>query len=297
MNRKNKQLLGGYSFWRTANQLRMGNEFTRRDAALTLIDRGGDRALPLLLKARWDSSRSVRLCVIWGLASIGDESVVEPLLEVLQDEQSWAELRQEAAKGLARLGWEPENARERALWAVANGRFAEAIQEGKAAVPSLIVALGDTDDAVALAAAKALAELADERALDSLVELLDHPAAAVRIEAVKALAALGNARAVKPLITVIIKDQTTDERVEAVRALGRFQDRSCVELLIQLLKDRDTVPRVRLEAVKTLAGMKDDRAIDPLTALIKEAPTGQDEDGEPEVERQTRMEAAKAGPP
>ena len=114
------------------------------------------------------------------------------------------------------------------------------VLKAKDAVPALIAMLSDTDVEAAVAAANALAELADPAALDTLisvvtatatpaplydaaanalakiqdpravpilVKLLESPKENVRWASADALGGLGVADAVKPLATVALKDQ------------------------------------------------------------------------------------------
>jgi HEAT repeat protein len=124
--------------------------------------------------------------------TIGD---VPALFAKLRDPNNFE--REEAAQALARLGWSPANATERAVLAVATGRWDEASRLGEPALEPLINALGFRDGQQgfgkrprpsAAEAATALRQLNDPRAIPPLVKTLAEWDPRVRSAAFQTLA-------------------------------------------------------------------------------------------------------------
>jgi HEAT repeat protein len=83
--------------------------------------------------------------------------------------------------------------------------------------------------------------------------------------AARALGQVGDARAVEPLIATL-KDSDRDVRCAAGEALGRARDARAVQPLIAALED----PYVRWTAAKALGEVGDARAVGPLAASLKD---------------------------
>ena len=65
-----------------------------------------------------------------------------------------------------------------------------------------------------------------------------------------------------------LKSQSSEERRDAVEALGLLEDKRVIEPLLGVLKDSS--PDVRAAAINALSFYEDPRAIDPLIALLKD---------------------------
>jgi HEAT repeat protein len=105
------------------------------------------------------------------------------------------------------------------------------------------------------AAAEALGRLGDTRAVEPLMQSLSGHEIAVRKAAAAALGRLGDARAVEPLIKAL-KEKREDVRETAAMALGQFGDTHAVEALIETvskLPERDWA--VRKTAAAALIGL------------------------------------------
>ena len=159
------------------------------------------------------------------------------------------------------------------------------------------VRTGDT--AVAVEAAKALAEIKDNEiayaALAGAVESrkLDAP---VRLAAVRALEGYGDARAAESylrvlgdddvrwaaadallrfrsdgltsrLMNVVATDKKAKRRAAAAYALGRFRDAASFPTLLSALRDRDE--EVRIRACAAVAAYNDRAAVEPLIANLE----------------------------
>jgi len=150
----------------------------------------------------------------------------------------------------------------------------------------------------ARAAAKALGELRDKRAVEVLMKALHQPLE-VSIAAVVALGKIKDERAVEPLTSVlgnyalpvgkalreILGERSIDlfakivrgevkgadgrmVRQTAVEELGKLQDKRAVESLIEVLSDEDK--NLRAVATSSLGSFKDDRAVEALITALKD---------------------------
>ena len=105
---------------------------------------------------------------------------------------------------------------------------------GAPAIQLLIKALGEGN----LAAAEALGEIGDKRAVEPLIKALGDDDPLVRDHAASALGEIGDKRAVEPLIKVL-EDDVSDVRMWAAYALGEIGDKRAVGPLIKALGDED----------------------------------------------------------
>lgn len=138
--------------------------------------------------------------------------------------------------------------------------------KAKKDVKGLLKALQYKEASVRAEAAKSLAEIGDERAVEPLIHALKDEDWMVVGEAASALAAIGDTRAVEPLIQALKTEELMVRGVAAL-ALGYIEDKRAVEPLILALKDEDW--RVREEAASALKNIGEP-AIESLTKAMED---------------------------
>jgi len=136
-------------------------------------------------------------------------------------------------------------------------------------VKGLIKALGyDKDPLVRQAAADALGETGDPRAVKPLIAALRDRNAPVRQAAAKALGRIRDCQAVEPLIAVV-GDGVQMVRQAAVYALGEIGDGRAVQVLVTALGEPDA--KMRKVAAEALGKTTDTRTLEPLVAALNDA--------------------------
>jgi len=269
----------------------------------------GHAAVPALLDVMRDENKAVRRAACSQLGRIGGVDVIAALVECLRDPD--ADNRYGAACGL-------ENAVDPAaiptLLAAARdpdrnvrdcvlGALVKSTQAAEAAVfdevlPTLIEALDDEYDQVAIHATEGLAVIRDPRAIAALVRAaLTNKQDQVRAFSRKALGAIGAAAAsdlreaafrsdpctlyrainllkdihdesVFPLFIEATRHEDRDVRNIAVCALWDNRVKQGVPALVERLNDEDS--HIREMAASALANIRDSRAIPALIKCLDE---------------------------
>ena len=192
-----------------------------------------ERALARLL-----GEAAVRPAVIEAIVR-QEAGVVDLLIEQLRGEDG--DVRLAAIVALGRLG---NRRAARPLSAMLGGSWAEAV-----------------------AAASALARLADPDSFDALLPLLAHDDASVRQAAIGALNSLGHPQMCERVAVLLTADDTR-VRESAVRIAGYFGYPECLDVLIARADDGDA--RVRRAAVEHLPFLDDPRAVGRLVAALQD---------------------------
>ena len=218
----------------------------RTISACQAAKRGDSAAIPSLIEMLGDDSRT-QLIRCW------DTGRWSPALQTFKHPSPG----EQAALALASMGrpafgplsqqLRSPNAtvRRNAAWAI--GELTNMVPgERSAAVPQLITLLGDSDAWVRMAAARALGELRDDRALTRLVATLSDDNWRVRELAVWALSEMKDDRAVNALCSVMLSDTRVEVRRGAAEALGEIASAGALPSLKQALND--TEPSVSAKA-------------------------------------------------
>jgi hypothetical protein len=212
----------------------------RAMSACTAGRRGDIEAIPSLIAMLGDDSKT-QLIRCW------DSGRWSPALETFKHPSPG----EQAALALASFGrtafaplsnqLDSSNAtvRRNAAWAI--GELTNMLPgERASAVPQLIALLGDSDAWVRMAAARALGEVRDARALTKLVATLSDDNWRVRELAVWALSEMKDDRAVTALCSVLLSDVRAEVRRGAAEALGEIRSVEALPALKQALNDRES---------------------------------------------------------
>ena len=241
----------------TTPALRRENQGSAPDAderaasACNASKRGDVRSIELLVAMLGDDRKS-QLIRCW------EGTRWSPALEVFKQSSPG----EQAALALASLGppaYRPltnqldnsnPSVRRNAAWAI--GELTNMMPGARAdAVPQLITLLGDSDQWVRMAAARALGELHDHQAVAKLLATLSDDDWRVRELVVWALSETKDARAVTALCTVLISDPRVEVRRGAAEALGEIQSAEALPALKQAL--HDSAPGVSAKAAWAIA--------------------------------------------
>jgi HEAT repeat protein len=143
--------------------------------------------------------------------------------------------------------------------------------EAKRDVQGLIKALGyRKSSAIRKAAARALGQIKDTRAVEPLIGALKDEDRDVQEAAVDVLGQIGDTRAVEPLIAALKDGNWEVVLLAAARALGKIGDARAVEPLVVALKDSGSDSRRAAAAAVALGQIRDARAVEPLVAALKD---------------------------
>ncbi len=231
---------------RRENQGSASDPNERAALACNAAKQGDVRSIELLVAMLGDD-RKTQLIRCW------EGTRWSPALEVFKQSSPG----EQAALALASLGppaFRPltnqldssnPSVRRNAAWAI--GELTNMMPGTRAdAVPQLITLLGDSDQWVRMAAARALGELHDHQAVAKLLATLSDDDWRVRELVVWALSETKDARAVTALCAVLLSDPRTEVRRGAAEALGEIQSAEALPALKQAL--HDSVPGVSAKA-------------------------------------------------
>ena len=223
----------------TDNQTNRTPQDDRATSVCNAAKRGDTEAIPSLIAMLGDDSKT-QLVRCW------DTSRWSPALQTFKHSSPG----EQAALALASFGrpafapltneLNSSNAtvRRNAAWAI--GELTNMLPGQRAnAVPQLITLLGDSDDWVRMAAARALGELHDNRSVSKLVVTLADDNWRVRELAVWALSEMKDERAVDALCNVLLSDVRAEVRRGAAEALGEISSADALPTLKQALNDKE----------------------------------------------------------
>jgi HEAT repeat protein len=242
-------------------------DYVRGAAAQALGQLGDVRAVEPLIKTLADQKDYVRGAAAAALGQLGDVRAVEPLVNALVDQDN--PVRLAVATALRQLG-QPHWSQwfkgdDDDFSRLGTSRNARAFE-------LLIQALSERDWRMHKAAAKALGELGDARAVEPLIKTLADKSCLigdVREAAAEALGRLGDTRAVEPLMQSLSGHEIA-VRKAAAAALGRLGDARAVEPLIKALKEKRE--DVRETAAMALGQFGDTHAVEALIETVSKLP-------------------------
>ncbi|MHA1777480.1 MAG: hypothetical protein DRO88_11130 [Promethearchaeia archaeon] len=230
----------------------------------------------LLLQQLQSDDLNSKLLAIKRLGMIyDDESIIEPLLNLLLDENP--KIREAAILSLSvqpatdkivnpiitAISDEDVNVQLAAIKTLSEFRSASAVKP-------LIKILSDPHDEIRAAAVLALGLIEDKNSLFPLIECLEDKNPQVRINALVALSNLGDPRSVEPIIELL--ESETDDAVKqmAILTLGPLgqKDKRIIEPLVKLLQSDN--PRFRQYAVLSLGQTKSPEIIEPLLDILND---------------------------
>ena len=232
----------------------------RAAAAKTLGVLGDPEAFEALTEALSDSSATVRSSAAEALARSGDEAAIPGLVVLAGDESR--SVRKSAREALDRLG-EPLGRLIRESLAGSEEAIGELVerQDDRAAEPFVSTLVDEAEEPeVRSAAARALARLEGESAVDRLVVCLGYSVARLRDACASALEVLG-----EPWGRLLVDSLAGAE--EAREALVRQRgDPRIIPPLLNALDDLS--PKVRIAAAKTLASIAEPDSFEALQEVF-----------------------------
>jgi HEAT repeat protein len=238
--------LGSLAVEPLSTELIEGDRDVRQAVAQALGEIGDARAVEPLIAALKDKDGDVCKTVVEALGEIGDAQSVKPLILVLNNQK--ADIRQAAVEALGKIGspvvepvsavlrnqdvdvrhtaaevldrlhWQPHEDETGAYYWSIKREWERCVSLGALSVEPLIAALEEKDKEVREAAAEALGEIGDARAIKPLIARLDEKE--VRQTVVDALVKIG-IPAVEPLFATL-REKDLDTRQAAAEALDKL---------------------------------------------------------------------------
>jgi HEAT repeat protein len=215
---------------RYAKRLREAPKWSERTYAAEVLGLAAPAAaVPALVAAlrdRYEDNASVKVAAAGALAALRDPNAIPLLVRELVDVDETSS--RNVAEALAAFG---------AL-----------------AVPALLELLLDTaHPAARVWAARILGRIGDNRATDALVARLHDRDDLLRMAAAEALGEIRDGRALQPLVRATLRDPAPQVRAHAAGAVAKIEGERALDVLVAALADPDYVTRLRaLEAFETM---------------------------------------------
>jgi HEAT repeat protein len=219
------------------------DEVDVRRAAVGAVEKSRHaQALDLLAAALGDFSAEVREVAAVSLGRRGDARGTEYLTCQLKDPK--AKVRLSAAAALRNLGWKPATSEEQALFDVSTGNSPKVAIAAQAAVKALVSDLTHDTSFHRRAAAEALENVDDPRAIGPLLTAADDEDATVRVSAIHALAKAATGPVAGKLLK-LFGDRDARVRLAAAQVLAKQSDPFLGPNFLGLLNDENFEVRQR----------------------------------------------------
>lgn len=245
-------------------------EETRRRSALILGSLGSEQARDGLTGLLNDPEWSVRRAAAEALGLIGTSDATDALLSTFADDSD-EDVRAAAASALGVIGDEKAiaplvDSLETAEWTVRRAVSQALTQFGPRAISALNAALQHSSEAVRDAAAEVMDKIGDGTSIGSTpARGLHDPDAAKREATVSALGRAEEPSAVDALIEALA-DEDAAVRSSAARALGRIGDLAATDPLLAVFEDSSS--EVREQAARAI-GRMESNAFDHLIEMVE----------------------------
>lgn len=178
----------------------------------------------------------IKVDMAWCLGYLNDEITIKPLIESLDDDE------------------------------VSGACIVNLVSLKEFSLKPLIDILGSKNEKLINAAATALGQIKDEKAVEPLLEVfLSSPEISYSIS--NALSEIKSPKAVKPLIESL-KTENIKLKRQIALILGNIGDKSAIEPLIRSLNDKDAY--FRRQAVIALGKIGDERVVEPLIRSLED---------------------------
>lgn len=222
----------------------------RENALESLANLGSSSALVPLLRAMKDKVPAIRRMTAEVLGNIGHEVAVNSLVFALEDPDRTVPIK--AAEALGKIATPTaidaleksfQNRDDSERWwsvAIALGKL-----DDRAAMATILSALGDRSTSTRIAAADALGEIGNRMAISALIEALGDKHEFVRTRAAYALATIGSDVAVQELIQALAHKTRRLVRESAAIALAEIGTPAAEAALMSALEDKYEVVRMR----------------------------------------------------
>jgi len=177
-------------------------------------------------------------------------------------------VRTSAAAALKQLGWTRSSPEEQPASEAATGKTEGATSAGHPAVKALVTDLKHDTSFKRRAAAEALQEISDPRALKPLLRAVGDKDPTVRVSAIHALSRQTD-KAVTPTLLKLLCDKDPCVRLAAAQVLSRRDEATLAQDFLNLLLDTNF--EVRITAVQFLGKIHDERIAEALLPMLKDA--------------------------
>ncbi|MDC7225886.1 MAG: HEAT repeat domain-containing protein [Spirochaetales bacterium] len=238
----------------------------------------GEDAEDVIFQLVDHDTKTLASAALTALGKCGSEKSVDPLLDLLDDDDYYDELKPTIIRALGEIGSEQaldtlidilDDVDEEKSW-----RWTACEALGKIghvdALPVVKNALQDSDTYLRSYAVKALASFEGEDIEATLIQSLRDSFWRVRVSAAEALGEMQSSDAVDILIYKAKKDPENNVKLAAVKALGEIGDATAIEFLQELYKKSNTNQSVRTMAAQIIIEKDIKGSLEVITGVLNE---------------------------